>query len=73
MNRGDSTVVETLRSLERLLTLKEAGTFAGFDGETVRDWVKAGKMGAFKVGQEWRVEPKELADFLSARRVTKAA
>jgi excisionase family DNA binding protein len=53
--------------------LKEAGTYAGFDGETVRDWVKAGKIGAFKVGQEWRIEPKELADFLSARRVAKAA
>jgi excisionase family DNA binding protein len=53
--------------------LKEAGTYAGFDGETVRDWVKAGKIGAFKVGQEWRIEPKELADFLSARWVAKAA
>jgi excisionase family DNA binding protein len=73
MNREDSTVVETLRSLERLLTLKEAGVYAGFDGETVRDWVKAGKIGAFKVGQEWRIEPKELADFLSARWVAKAA
>jgi excisionase family DNA binding protein len=73
MDSGNTTVVETLRSLERLLTLKEAGIYAGFDGETVRDWVKAGKIGAFKVGQEWRIEPKELADFLSARWVAKAA
>ena len=73
MDNKNSTVVSTLRSLERLLTLKEAGAYAGFDGETVRDWVKAGKIGAFKVGQEWRIEPKELADFLSARWVAKAA
>lgn len=73
MDNKSSTVVETLRSLERLLTLKEAGAFSGFDGETVRDWVKAGKISAFKVGQEWRIEPKELADFLSSRWVAKAA
>lgn len=73
MGIENSTVVDALRSLERLLTLKEAGAFAGFDGETVRDWVKAGKIGAFKVGQEWRIEPKELADFLSTRWVAKAA
>jgi excisionase family DNA binding protein len=65
--------MRTLRLLERLLTLKEAGTYAGFDGETIRDWIKAGKIGAFKIGQEWRIEPKALADFLSARRVGKAA
>ncbi|WP_109486271.1 helix-turn-helix domain-containing protein [Occallatibacter savannae] len=73
MDRENITVVGTLKSLERLLTLKEAGSYAGFDGETVRAWVKAGKIGAFKVGQEWRIEPKELADFLWARRVTTAA
>lgn len=73
MDSGKTTVVDILRSLERLLTLKEAGAYAGFDGETVRDWVKAGKISAFKVGQEWRIEPKELADFLSARWVAKAA
>lgn len=73
MDRENITVVDMLRSLGRLLTLKEAGAFAGFDGETVRDWVKAGKIGAFKVGQEWRIEPKELADFLSARWIAKAA
>jgi excisionase family DNA binding protein len=73
MENQNSTVVNTLRSLERLLTLKEAGAYAGFDGETIRDWVKAGKIGAFKIGQEWRIEPKSLADFLSARWVGKAA
>lgn len=73
MDSGRTTVVDTLRSLERLLTLKEAGAYAGFDGETIRDWVKAGKIGAFKIGQEWRIEPKSLADFLSARWVGKAA
>ena len=73
MENKSSTVVNTLRSLERLLTLKEAGAYAGFDGETIRDWVKAGKIGAFKIGQEWRIEPNSLADFLSARWVGKAA
>jgi excisionase family DNA binding protein len=73
MENKNNTVVNTLQSLERLLTLKEAGAYAGFDGETIRDWVKAGKIGAFKIGQEWRIEPKSLADFLSARWVANAA
>jgi excisionase family DNA binding protein len=67
MDNKNITVVSTLQSLGRLLTLKEAGVYAGFDGETIRDWVKAGKVGAFKIGQEWRIEPISLADFLSAR------
>ena len=73
MDNGKTTVVDILRSLEQLLTLKEAGAYAGFDGETIRGWVKAGKIGAFKIGQEWRIEPKALADFLSARWVGTAA
>lgn len=68
----NSAITNELRSQKRLLNLRECGALIGFSEKTVRAWVKAGKLGAFLLGGEWRIASDVLADFLEERRVKAA-
>jgi excisionase family DNA binding protein len=42
---------------ERLLTTEEVAERLQVDEQTVRRWIKSGKLEAFKPGREWRISP----------------
>ena len=39
---------------------------------TVRGWIKDGKLKALKVGRGWRIEPKDLDNFLTELKAKQA-
>lgn len=47
-----------------MLTVPEAARRAGRDPETVRRWIRAGKLPSRKVGTQHVIEPGDLEDFL---------
>ncbi len=51
-------------SEERLLSTAEVGERMGVDEQTVRLWIKKGKLEAFKVGRGWRIPRSALEAFL---------
>ena len=53
----------------KLLALQEVADALGVDVQTVRRWVHAGKLRAFKPGKEYRVRESDLEEFLRAREV----
>lgn len=44
-------------------TLIEVKELLGVSRRTLYDWIKAGKLKAFKAGKEWRVTRKALEEF----------
>ncbi len=51
-------------SEERLLSTAEVGERVGVDEQTVRLWIKKGKLEALKVGRGWRIPRSALEAFL---------
>ncbi len=51
-------------SEEKLLSTAEVGERVGVDEQTVRLWIKKGKLEAFKVGRGWRIPQSALEEFL---------
>jgi excisionase family DNA binding protein len=51
--------------------LGEVGEQLGTSTQTVRRWVKAGELPAYKPGKEWRIRESDLAEFLEARSTPK--
>jgi len=51
------------------LSLTECALASGLSPLTVRNKIQAGALAAFRVGTCLRVEPRELARFMEARRV----
>jgi excisionase family DNA binding protein len=54
---------------EEFLSPEEVGDRLGVSVYTVRRWVKAGQLRAFKPGKEYRVRESDLEEFLAAREV----
>lgn len=54
--------------LNRLLTTQDVASYLQVDPNTVYRWCREGRLGAIKVGREWRVDQRDLAEFLRARR-----
>jgi excisionase family DNA binding protein len=52
---------------ERLLSLEDVANRLQVSDQSVRRWIKAGKLTAYKPGLEWRIRPSDLEDFLQAR------
>jgi excisionase family DNA binding protein len=53
----------------KFMALQEVAAELGVDVQTVRRWVHAGKLRAFKPGKEYRVREADLEEFLNAREV----
>jgi excisionase family DNA binding protein len=51
-------------SEERLLSLEDVADRLQVSDQSVRRWIKAGKLAAYKPGLEWRIRPSDLEDFL---------
>ena len=54
-------------SEERLLSLEDVADRLQVSDQSVRRWIKAGKLAAYKPGLEWRISPSDLEDFLEIR------
>jgi excisionase family DNA binding protein len=44
-------------------TVREVADYFGRSAQTVRDWIKSGKLQAYTVGREYRITPAALAEF----------
>jgi excisionase family DNA binding protein len=54
--------------LNRLLTTTDVAAYLQVDPNTVYRWCREGKIGAVKIGHEWRIDQKDLAEYLRANR-----
>jgi excisionase family DNA binding protein len=57
-------------TIERYLSLQEVGDELGVSDQTVRRWVKAGVLAAYKPGKEYRIKGSDLEEFLKTREVS---
>ena len=57
-------------TVERYLSLQELGDELGVSDQTVRRWVKAGVLAAYKPGKEYRIKGSDLEEFLKTREVS---
>jgi excisionase family DNA binding protein len=55
---------------ERYLSLQDVGDELGVSDQTVRRWVKAGVLAAYKPGKEYRIKGSDLEEFLQTREVS---
>lgn len=63
-----ASIRERLCHRETLLTSKEVMAILGVTRDTLCDWVRAGKIAAYKMSDGYKFEPVEVADWLDARR-----
>jgi excisionase family DNA binding protein len=54
-------------SEERFLSLGDVAARLNVSEQTIRRWVKSGRLKAYKPGLEWRIAPEDLDEFLEAR------
>lgn len=57
-------------TVERYLSLQEVGDELGVSDQTIRRWVKAGVLAAYKPGKEYRIKGSDLEEFLKTREVS---
>ena len=51
----------------RLLTIREVAGYCQVDEKTIRRWIAAGDLHAFRLGRQLRVSERELRKFLHDR------
>jgi len=51
-----------------LLTPKQVASILNVSMRTVYRWLQLGYLTAFKLGEQWRIDPKDLEVFLKLRR-----
>jgi excisionase family DNA binding protein len=54
---------------ESLMTIDHVSEFCGVSVKTVRRWITVGELPAAKLGNQWRVRPRDLDDFVRDRLV----
>lgn len=47
------------------LTVADVAKQLQISEDTVRRWIKSGKLPALKIGKEWRIDPEELKSLLA--------
>ena len=58
---------DSVTSPAHLLTIKEVAGYCQVDEKTIRRWIEAGNLSAFKLGRQWRVAEKDFRKFLNER------
>lgn len=48
----------------KLYTVTEVAAILKVHRETILRWIAEGKINAFKVGKEWRIDEKDLQEFI---------
>lgn len=54
--------------MEKLLTVNETAKILRLNPETVARYIREGKIPAIKFGRVWRVEEKDLEEFIKKRK-----
>ena len=54
--------------LNRLLTTPEVAAYLQVDPNTVYRWCRDGRISAIKIGREWRIDQRDLAEFIRSNR-----
>ena len=52
----------------RLLTIPDVAEHCQVSKKTVRRWIDAGELVAYRLGHQWRIDPTDLQKFLKLRR-----
>ena len=52
---------------EPMLDITGVAEFCGVSDKTVRRWIEAGDLLAAKLGNQWRIQPRDLQDFIRER------
>lgn len=63
------TIVERLAAFERAITTDELAAVWGMKPWTVREWIRTKRLPAYKLGNEWKIDPAEAMKFWNRRRV----
>ena len=53
--------------LEQFLTIPEAAELCRVSDKTVRRWIKSTELPAARLGNQWRIRPKDLQRFFDSR------
>jgi excisionase family DNA binding protein len=53
--------------IENLLTIKDVAAICGVSVKTVRRWIAASELPAARLGNQWRIRPKDLQHFIQER------
>lgn len=48
----------------KIYTVKEVADMLKMDAETIRRYISAKKIVAYKLGQEWRIKEEDLTEFI---------
>ena len=52
---------------EQLLTINDVAALCQVSSKTVRRWITAGELPAAQLGNQWRIRPADLNDFIRDR------
>ena len=56
-----------LRSPEPLLNIPAVAAICGVSEKTIRRWIEAKDLPAARLGNQWRIRPRDLDDFIRDR------
>jgi excisionase family DNA binding protein len=57
------------RALEPLLDIPAVADICQMSEKTIRRWIKTGDLPAARLGNQWRIRPRDLEDFVRDRLV----
>ena len=52
---------------EKLLTINDVAALCQVSSKTVRSWITAGELPAAQLGNQWRIRPADLNEFIRDR------
>lgn len=56
---------------KQYLTVEDIADLLGVSVDTVRNWIKQGRLEAYKVGRDYRISNEQFEKFMEARRTRK--
>jgi excisionase family DNA binding protein len=65
------TITERLASFDRAISTDELAAIWGMKPWTVRDWIRSRRLPAYKMGNEWKIDPADAVKFWELRRSRK--
>ena len=66
---GKMNIVNYLRGRNTALNSAELCELINVHPVTLREWTRAGRVPAYRMGREWRYDPDKVADWLDRREV----